>query len=128
MKLKFLNPDKVEKNIKGTIHKSGKLGFTIQAANKLQLNKGKSVGIAINEDDESDKNLYIEIYSEKKEHSLPILKAGDYFYVNTKDLFDSLKFDYINNYITFDISELEISGNVYFKFKFKERKRKESIQ
>ncbi len=124
MKLKFLNPEKGEKNLKATIHKSGKLGFTIQAAEKLKLEKGKSIGIAINEDDENDKNLYVEIYSENKPHSLSALKAGDYFYLNTKDLFNSLKMDYVNKFISFNISEIDINGTTYFKFAYKAKERK----
>jgi hypothetical protein len=124
MKLKFFNPEQLDKNLKATIQKTGKLGFTIEAAKKLQLSTDKSIGIAENEDDSNDKNLYVVIYPEKKQGAFNINKAGDYFYVNIKALLENLKIDYISNVITFDIIEEKLDGETIYKFKRRDKSKK----
>src|SRR5258708_7030234 len=99
MKLKLIHAGAVEKHLKATIHKSGKLGFTVEAAKKLHLDKNKGFGVAVNEEDPTDKNLYVYIREEKEEGFFQISKAGQYYYVNTKALFDNMKEDYVNETI-----------------------------
>lgn len=129
MKLKFFNPNSLEKNLKATVHKTGKLGFTVDAAKKMQLSVEKSAGIGVNEDDQTDKNLYVVIYPNKQEGAFNISKAGQYYYINTKALFDSLKIDYVKGYVVYDISEELIDDQQIFKFKRREilKKGNESI-
>jgi hypothetical protein len=94
MKLKFINPDELDNNVKATIHKTGKLGFTAKAAKRFNLKQGMSVSIGINEDNKNDKNLYIVFNKEPKSDSFRISKAGGYFYAQTKGLFQHLCVDY----------------------------------
>ncbi len=124
MKLKFFNPNNLDKNLKATAHKTGKLGFTVDAAKKLQLSVEKCAGIAINGEDETDKSLYVVIYPDKQEGSFNISKAGKYYYINTKTLFDSLRVDYVKDYVVYDISEEMIDSQKVFKFKRRERAKK----
>ena len=123
MKLKFLPPDALEKNLKATAHKTGKLGFTVDAATKLDLSVDKTASIAINEDDPGDNSLYVIIHPIKKEHTYKISKAGDYYYINAKALFDNLKIDYANDWVVYDISTEDIDNQLVFKFKRRERKK-----
>jgi len=124
MKLKFITPDGLDKNLKATAHKSGKLGFTMDAAEKLKLTSEKSVGVAVNEDDPSDTNLYVIINEHVKDDAFKINKAGQYYYVNTKALFDALKIDYKNEWIVYDISKETIEGQLIHRFKRRERDKK----
>lgn len=124
MKLKFFNPNNLDKNLKATAHKTGKLGFTVDAAKKLQLSVEKTVGIGMNEDDESDKCLYLVVYPEKQEGAFNISKAGKYYYINTKTLFDSLKIDYQKDYVVYDITEEVIDNHKVYKFKRREKIKK----
>lgn len=124
MKLKFFNPNNLDKNLKATAHKTGKLGFTVDAAKKLQLSVEKTAGIGINEDDEADKSLYVVVYPDKQEGAFNISKAGKYYYINTKALFDSLKIDYQKDYVVYDISEETIDDQKVFKFKRRDRVKK----
>src|SRR5438105_1181335 len=103
MKLKFFNPEIVERNLKATIQKTGKLGFTIESAKKLNLSPDKSISVATNEEDENDKNLYLLINETKVSGAFPVNKAGKYFYINAKPLFDSLKMEYIKENVSFEI-------------------------
>jgi hypothetical protein len=123
MKIKFFNAESLDKNLKATIHKSGKMGFTIESARKMNLSPEKSLSIGINEEDEEDKNLYIVVNPSRQKDAFTILKAGSYYYVNTKPLFDNLKFDYVRNNISFDLSEDKIEDMKIFVFKTKEKER-----
>lgn len=117
MKLKFIHPEELERNLKATIHKTGKLGFTVEAAKKLALSVEKGMLIAVNEEDATDKNLYVIVKAAKTPDGFRISKAGGYYYVNTKDLFDNLKVDYTNGNIVYDIRDMEIDGQDGYIFK-----------
>jgi hypothetical protein len=124
MKLKFFNPEKLDRNLKATVHKSGKLGFTVEAAKKMSLAIDKSAGIAINEEDETDKSLYVVIFPNKQEGAFKISKAGAYYYLNTKALFDTLKIDYKNDWVVYDISTDRIEEQDFFKFTRRDKSKK----
>jgi hypothetical protein len=117
MKLKFINPATLDRNLKATIHKSGKLGFTVQAATKMELVEYKSAKIALNDEDALDTSLYVKILDTVEDDAFKINKAGDYYYLNTKALFDEMDLDYSTQSIAYDIATIEIGGEQYFKFK-----------
>ena len=117
MKLKFFNPANVERNIKATVHKTGKLGFTVEAAKKLSLGIEKSIAIAINEEDENDLNLYGILHPTLQSQAIKVSKAGAYYYLNTKPFFDSINLDYSQGNIVYDIAEEDIEGTPMLKFK-----------
>ena len=125
IKLKFFNPQTVDKNIKATVHKTGKLGFTIEAAKKLTLEVGMSMKIAINEGDESDTNLYGVLYTTIEDQSFKVYKAGQYFFLNLKPLLDTIKLDYKKHTYIYDISEETIQETEMFVFKRRVSNKKE---
>lgn len=125
MKFKFIIPEELDRNLKATIHKTGKLGFTVEAAKKLALSPEKGMHIAINEEDSEDKNLYVIISPIRQKNSFRISKAGGYFYVNTKDLFENLKVDYIKDNVVFDIRDMKINEQDGFIFKRREATKEE---
>ena len=47
--------------------------------------------------------------------SFKVCKAGAYYYVNTKVMFDSLGIDYISKTIIFDIIKLQDTVNEVYK-------------
>jgi hypothetical protein len=53
----------------------------------LNLREGLFIRFAQNEEDENDLNLYAQLINEDSEESFKIIKAGQYFYVNTKVMF-----------------------------------------
>ncbi len=116
MKIKFVKPKEINQNCKATIHKSGKLGFSLAASEKLNLNTNRYLKIGINEDDDSDKNLYILIDDVQTEDSLRISKAGNYYYANTKALFDDLKENFRELNIIYDIIDFELGDMKLYKF------------
>jgi hypothetical protein len=115
IKLKIISAKEFEKNFKCSIHKNGKLGFSETAIRKLNIDKNCGLIFGQNEDDLNDKNLYMKITREQIEDAFKINKAGQYFYANTKALFDSLELDYQNKTIIYDMLELNNDNEKLYK-------------
>ena len=124
MRLKFIKAQEIDRNVKCAIHKTGKLGFSSSAIEKLNLTTEKGVMIAVNDDDEQDENLYLLINDDLNDDTFRISKAGEYYYINTKALFDSLGVDYRNKRIIYDIVDFENDGTKMYKLIKRELKQK----
>jgi len=124
MKLKFIKAEETERNAKATVHTSGKLGFSKDAIDYLNITEGKSIQFAQNEDDLSDKNLYAKIYEGIQEGAFKISKAGDYYYVNSKNMFDALEIDYKKVKVIYDLVKIEYEGEKIIKMIRREIKKK----
>lgn len=120
MKITFYNPDELDKNLKVTIHKTGKMGFTMDAAKKLSLIEMKSANIGVNNEDPEDDCLYLAIYKDINKGGFRISKAGSYYYINTKILFDNLKLDYSKGNVSYDMAEEKIDDEIMYKLKKRE--------
>ena len=59
MDIKFYIPKATTGNIKCTLHKNGKMGFSKQAIEKLHLKTNGYSKLGFNADDSSDKSLYM---------------------------------------------------------------------
>ena len=126
MKINFYKPKITTGNIKCTIHKNGKMGFSRQAIHKLKINENNHAKIGFNAENKNDKNIYLIIQDHKDEETFKINKAGDYYYINTKYLFDDLNIDYIRKKIIFDIQEIKVDGNTIYKLNKRDIERKRS--
>jgi len=126
MKILFFKPTITTGNIKCTIHKNGKMGFSRQAIHKLKISDNNYAKIGINAENKNEKNLYLIIQGHKDEETFKINKAGDYYYINTKYMFDELDIDYIRKKIIFDIQEIETNGNTIYRLNKREVERKRS--
>jgi hypothetical protein len=124
MKLKFFNPREAVRNLKATAHKNGKLGFSSDAAKKMELAAGKGARIAFDEENPNDKTLYVIISSVAMDDTFKISKAGDYYYLNARLLFEELNLDYRTESIVYDISEVMIDGRPIYKFTKRENDEK----
>lgn len=116
MKIQFLKPVAGFSNVKATIHINGKMGFSKSAIKKFGLEEGKFLKMGVNTEDTSDENLYVIVKNFDDGESLKIHKAGQYYYVNSKPLFDSLKIDYKNKKIIYDVEDFEYSNIKMYKF------------
>lgn len=125
MKLKFIKAQEIDKSIKATIQATGKLGLSSQGAVKMDLEKFKTAMIAINEEDTNDGNLYVKLETESNDNGFKIVKAGDYFSINTtKAFFDDIHINYTDKRIIFDIMEFEYEGEKMYKFLKREKEKK----
>ncbi len=120
--MKWINPQLLDKNLKATVHKSGKLGFTIEAAQKLQLLKGRAIRIALIEENKPEGDLFVIVENiHNPAETFEVKKAGDYYYTNLKHFYDTYKIDYENSDIIYDISaeRIENCDGFLFKKRFK---------
>ena len=124
MKLLFIKAEETERNAKATVHTSGKLGFSKDAIEYLGINEGNTIQFAQNTEDVNDKNLYAKVYSSIQEGAFRINKAGEYFYVNTKNMLDTLGVDYKNTKIIYDLVKGEYEGEQIVKMLRREIKKK----
>lgn len=121
MRFKILSSKDYNVKLKATIHSSGKLGFTEATARKLCLSTASAVKFA--QDTEDEDILYLINLSEGDSDSFPVSKAGNYFYVNAKGLFDALQIDYINNVVMFDMIDVSENNMEIYKLNKREKKR-----
>jgi len=117
MKLKFLDARLFEASLKCTVQSNGKLNFSASAIKVLSLSNKKSVKFALNEDAKGVEELYIQIQDKITDDAFKVNKAGNYYYLNAKTLFDSLGMDYKSHSIIFDITktDAEIDGLPVFR-------------
>ena len=123
-KLNIIKANELDKNVKCSVHKTGKLGFSIEAIKKLNINESTYIKLGINEDDKTDNNLYMVIGNEPDVEAFKISKAGKYYYANTKALFDILKIDYKSATIMYDITNFEHEGQKLYKMARRDGKKK----
>ena len=101
--------------LKATVQATGKLGFTNETANCLNLQIGQAVNFA--KDDETE-DLYLIIANDNIANTLKVCKSGMYYYIPTKLMFDAFGYDYKKKTIIFDLArkkELDdsLNGRVY---------------
>ncbi len=96
--------------LKATIQSTGRLSFTFDTMEQLKLTTDCSVYLA--PDDENKRAMYMAVVRERKEDAFPVLSSGKYVYLNTRQLFDTLKIDYTGNVNIFDLARFEEGDEV----------------
>ena len=112
----ILSAKDYEKKLKATIQRTGRLGFTDDTIEELGIKE--TVRVKFAQDDEDNRKLYLIMTDDKDEDAFKVIKAGSYYYLNTKLLFNSLGLDFKNNTIMFDLArnaqlDEELKGKVY---------------
>ena len=100
----FEDPNKVGGSIKATIHKTGKLGFSSGAEDFMEINEESYFKIGFNNNDSTDDNLYV-VKSATESGAFKVSKAGMYYYINLKNVFDKRGIDYRNKSYIYDIKK-----------------------
>jgi len=118
MELKFIKANEFVSNIKCSIHKNGKLGFSSNAISRLGIDTNKSIMFATMDDDKGNGDLYAIILEDINEEAFKFNKAGNYYYLNTKAMIDSLQYNYHNKTILFDIIKTDTlhENKIVYKF------------
>ena len=124
MNIKFFKSSELETNVKATVHSNGRLGFNSNAQKKLRLDDFKYVLIGCDEDAEGDEVLYLQPTNDKESDGFSLALAGGYYYANAKALFEKLGTDYENKKVIYNISEISVEGEIYFKLRKREIERK----
>lgn len=124
--IEFFKASELDSNVKATVHTSGKLGFSRNAEKKLGLEDAKSIRIGRGNDFEKSRNLFLLVQKHEDVDGFSILKAGEYYYANTKPLFDMLGEGYDKEKIIYDITEVIVGTTKVFKLKRRVKERKKS--
>lgn len=114
----FENPDNNYGTIKASVHKTGKLGFSSGAEKFMNLREDLYTKIGF--DKENDNKLYL-IIQENSDNAFKIAKAGEYFYINLKHVFDSKNIDYKSKSIIYDIKKETEDGVEFFLLSRREK-------
>ena len=115
MKLNFIKVSDVDVKAKATIHKTGKMGFSSNAIDYLGIDESKFIKFATDDEEKKEDVMYSIITEVDDDESFNISKAGNYYYVNTKGLFDNLGYDYKATKIIFDLVKVDYEGNQIIK-------------
>lgn len=117
MKLKFLDAKQFEGTLKCTIQSNGKLNFSAAAIKALALSNHISLRFAYNEEGKGLDELFILVQDKISEDAFKVNKAGNYYYLNAKSMFDSMGIDYKHQSIVFDILKTneQIDGAILYK-------------
>jgi hypothetical protein len=107
-----------------TIHLNGRLTFSLFAIQKLNLYQKWGIELGHEDSDLKNKNLYMFIYEIPKEGAFRINESRPYCYINTRELFEYLKYDYKDMRIFFNIVEVPSSHEQKsFQLLYRERER-----
>ena len=115
MAINIIDTTQFSVKLKATIQATGKLGFTNETANCLNLQIGQAVNFA--KDDETEE-LYLIIANEATANTLKVCKSGMYYYIQTKLMFDAFGYEYKKKTIIFDLTRKKdldeyLNGKVY---------------
>lgn len=124
MKLSYWKPALGSGKIKLTVHRNGNMGFSNPAIERMKIDEKSYVKIATNSEDPKDNSLYLVISNEEDENSLKVNKAGNYYYLNTKSLFNEMNIDYKKKKLIYDVVEIKYDGETLYKLIKREIERK----
>ncbi|MCR4032529.1 MULTISPECIES: hypothetical protein [Flavobacterium] len=111
--INFEDPNSANGVIKASIHKTGKLGFSSGAKSFMDINEETYFKIGFNDRDANDTNIYM-VPSIGNEGAFKVSKAGDYYYINLKHIFDKREIEYQNESNIYDIKKVSVENNYYF--------------
>ena len=118
---------------KATVQRTGKLGFSMEAAELLGLkdesSEIESVCRRIVLQEVGNNDWLAVLINGNDERGFRVQKGGDYYYLNMRQYFKASGIDYVNNRVIYDITATSESfeGNTVYLFKFRQHpnKRKE---
>ena len=126
MDINFWKPTTSIGIIKATIHQSGKLGFSQAAIDKLKLTQNTFLMIGTNKENRKDNSIYLALSKESNDMAIKVNKAGNYYYLSTKDFFNEIGVDFKNKSVIYDIIDISTESEKLYKLipREKDRKRK----
>jgi hypothetical protein len=125
--IEFLAPEGKHGPAKATVHKSGKLGFSLGAHMMVDFEKNKlfKIGRKKTESDATNNDVLIMLPVDSEDDlTFKVQSAGGYYYLKTKRLLNQLNIDYRNESetVSFDIDEIVEKGKKYFKLVRRKKK------
>jgi hypothetical protein len=115
MKLRFLTEDKGV-SVKAQIHKSGRLGFSLQAIRRFNFDVSKGMAFAVEENAQDNNTFYGVITPSNAPNTIKFTKLGQYYAIDSPSTFNKLGFDYRNEACIFAIEVVDYEGANVLKF------------
>ena len=114
-KCKKIDARKFSKSAKMTIQRTGKLGFSNEAADLFLLKNRQEKRLLLF--DMGEDNFMAIVTNKENEEGFKILKGGEYYYVRMKNFFDSRSIPYQTKRVIYDISDTgeEYEGEKVYK-------------
>jgi hypothetical protein len=113
MDFTFFDASQYTSNLRCTIQKTGKMGFSEYTQSKLGINETISIRIGIDGQRGNYKNLIMQLLSTLESSAFKVNKAGNYFYINPKPLFDELGIDYKTRNVLYEMIALNEEKRIY---------------
>lgn len=116
MAFRLITAKDITKTLKVTIQKTGRLGFTNQTAEEMQIDT--DTFFYFGTDDQVASDLIMVKNRVASSDGYRAIKSGDYYYLNTAPLFTTLGYEYASKNIIFDVVrypalDQEAGGEVY---------------
>lgn len=117
MAIQFFSIQQLNKTLKVTIQKTGRLGFTSQTALEMKIDTNTYFRFGKDET-MSDVDLIMVKLPTSSNDAFRAVKSGDYYYLPTSLLFEMLQYDYKKDPIIFDVKraahlDAEAGGEAY---------------
>lgn len=109
----FFDATEYTSNLRCTIQKSGKIGFSDFTQKKLGINDKMSIKIGIDGTKEDYSHLLLQLLEVVETKAFKINKAGNYYYFNPKPLLDELGIQYKNRNIMYDMIVIDENEKIY---------------
>ena len=123
----IFNAKELTQKLKATVQRTGKLGFTAETLEALNIHQGTHIRIA--NDTETKRILWLGVIQEPADNAFPVNKAGDYYYVNTTKLFETIGIDFRKKNCMYDMSRApendEAIGGECYKMELRVTDRKQ---
>lgn len=124
----IFNAKELTQKLKATVQRTGKLGFTAETLEALQIKQGTYIRIA--DDTESKRILWLGVINEPTDNAFPVNKAGDYYYLNTTKLFEKIGIDFRKKNCMYDMTRApendEAIGGECYKLQLRVTDRKQT--
>ena len=124
----IFNAKELTQKLKATVQRTGKLGFTAETLEALNIHQGTHIRIA--NDTETKRVLWLGVVQEPADNAFPVNKAGDYYYVNTTKLFETIGIDFRKKNCMYDMSRApendEAIGGECYKMELRVTDRKQT--
>ena len=110
---KFFDAEEYTSNLKCTIQKTGKIGFSEFTQKMLGIKEGMSIRIGVDGTKDNYKSLLIKLLDTIEKNAFKVNKAGNYYYINPKPLLDELDIKYKEKSLMYDMVIADEKERIY---------------
>ncbi|MGE0587622.1 MAG: hypothetical protein AB7O48_03555 [Cyclobacteriaceae bacterium] len=123
IEIEFFEPEDKFGPIKATVHKSGRIGFSLGANKLIDFEANKLFKIGRRKDGDNDQ-LFMVPVTTKDEMTFEVVRAGAYYSIRAKRLLSQMGIDYrdLEESIIYYIDEVKNDASKYYKLTRKKKR------